>query len=290
MGMMNLHIKIKKFRLKSFLLGNGGRKRNHGNAKKPSWMMPITHGFHVAEHNVINDDSDDSDFDSVVIQREQMDQTELWYFGIFDALIGDKVTKFMHSHFFDKKLKEVTNQYCDIDHLSRMMSHSLFRANENITFCFLKNSFIHVVICHWSGIGNEIPSILTISHMRRKAIETLKKAYLSAKTNTKTREENESKETCRVGSTSVVVINGEKLVIANFGDYRTVLCRYGIAYQITGTHKQSAKRNWYHKLFSGTKHSKGTELVVGSERIDSDTEFLILASNGIWEVSANFRC
>ncbi|KAF1896334.1 hypothetical protein Lal_00043284 [Lupinus albus] len=220
-----------KFRLKSFLLGNGGRKRNHGNAKKPSWMMPITHGFHVAEHNVINDDSDDSDFDSVVIQREQMDQTELWYFGIFDALIGDKVTKFMHSHFFDKKLKE--------------------------------------------------------SHMRRKAIETLKKAYLSAKTNTKTREENESKETCRVGSTSVVVINGEKLVIANFGDYRTVLCRYGIAYQITGTHKQSAKRNWYHKLFSGTKHSKGTELVVGSERIDSDTEFLILASNGIWEVMKN---
>lgn len=34
----------------------------------------------------------------------------------------------------------------------------------------------------------------------------------------------------------------------------------------------------------GTKHSKGSELVVGGDRIDSDTEFLILASNGIWEV------
>ncbi|OIW21192.1 hypothetical protein TanjilG_30788 [Lupinus angustifolius] len=218
-----------KFRLKSFLLGNGGRKRNHWIAKKPSWMMPITHGYHVVEHNVINDDSDDSDFDSVVIQREQMDQTELWYFGIFDAVIVDGVTKFLQSHFFDKKLKE--------------------------------------------------------SHMRRKTIETLKKAYLSAKT--KTREENESKETCRMGSTSVMVINGEKLVIANMGDYRTIFCRNGIAHHITGTHKQSTKRHWYHKLFAGPRHSKGSELVVGSERIDSDTEFLILASNGIWEVMKN---
>jgi len=36
---------------------------------------------------------------------------------------------------------------------------------------------------------------------------------------------------------------------------------------------------------TGTKQSKGSELVVGGDRIDSDTEFLILASNGIWEVS-----
>ncbi|KAJ1382614.1 Histidine phosphatase superfamily, clade-1 [Sesbania bispinosa] len=35
-----------------------------------------------------------------------MDHTEFWYFGIFDALIGDGVTKYMQSHFFDKKLKE----------------------------------------------------------------------------------------------------------------------------------------------------------------------------------------
>ncbi|KAK7280892.1 hypothetical protein RIF29_08450 [Crotalaria pallida] len=230
MGMIDLHIKIKQFRLKRFLLGNGGRKRNHGTTKKPSWMIPITHGYHVVEqHVVVNDDSDDSDFDSVVIQREQMDNTELWYFGIFDALIGDGVTKYMQSHFFDKKLKE--------------------------------------------------------SHMRRKTIETLKRAYLGAKT--KIKEANKSEEKCRMGSTSVMVINGEKLVIANLGDYRTVLCRFGIAHQITGIHEQSTKRHWYHRFFAGTKHSKGSELVVGGERIDSDTEFLILASSGIWEVMKN---
>jgi protein phosphatase PTC1 len=34
-----------------------------------------------------------------------------------------------------------------------------------------------------------------------------------------------------------------------------------------------------------TRHSSSSELVIRSESIDSDTEFLILASNGIWEVS-----
>jgi len=35
---------------------------------------------------------------------------------------------------------------------------------------------------------------------------------------------------------------------------------------------------------AGTQQSKGSDLVVGAERIDSSTEFVILASTGIWEV------
>ncbi|XP_057433225.1 putative protein phosphatase 2C-like protein 44 [Lotus japonicus] len=232
MGMRDFRIKLKAFRVKHFFLGNGGRKRNRGVANKPSWMMPITHGHHVVEHNVIKGDSDE--FDSVVIQREQMDHTEIWYFGIFDALIGDGVTKYLQSHFFDKMLKE--------------------------------------------------------SHMRRKIKETLKRAFLGAKT--KTREGHKLEEACITGSTSVMVINGEKLVIANMGDYRTVLCRDGKAYQKTGRYNQSPKRHWYRKLFSGNttgkkQHCNGSEVVVGGDWIDSDTEFLILASNGIWEVMKN---
>ncbi|KAK7393712.1 hypothetical protein VNO78_22276 [Psophocarpus tetragonolobus] len=238
MGIRDFHIKLKAFRVKRFFFG---RRRNRWSAKKPSWMIPISHGHHVVEHHAIKGGSDDLDFDSVVIQREQMDQTELWFFGIFDAVVGDGVTKYMQSHFFGKKLKEC--------------------------------------------------------HMRRKTNETLKRAYLGVRT--KIREAHKpDEETCR-GSTSVMVINGEKLVIANMGDYRTVLCRNGVAYQTTGKHNQSAKRNWYRRLFSvrmiacesgnakGAKHSKGSEFVVGGDRIDSDTEFLILASNGIWEVMKN---
>ncbi|KAE9619162.1 putative protein-serine/threonine phosphatase [Lupinus albus] len=238
-----IHLKLKVFRLKRFLLRkNGGRKRKHLSAKKPSWMMPITHGYYVVEQHMIRDDcSDDSDFDSVVIQREQINDTELWYFGIFDALFGDMVTKYMQSHFFDKKLKE--------------------------------------------------------SHIRRKGKKTLKRAYLGARA--KIRDEHNSEETCRMGSTSVIVINGEKLVIANIGDYRTVVCRDGIAYQATGRYQESAKRHWSQRIFSvhmlgcepenvaDTRNSRGSELVVRDERVDSDTEFVILASNGIWEVMKN---
>jgi len=38
---------------------------------------------------------------------------------------------------------------------------------------------------------------------------------------------------------------------------------------------------------AGAKHSRGSDVVVRSEVLDSGTEFLILASNGIWEVSFN---
>lgn len=88
--------------------------------------------------------------------------------------------------------------------------------------------------------------------MRRKIKETLKRAFLGAKT--KTREGHKLEEACITGSTSVMVINGEKLVIANMGDYRTVLCRDGKAYQKTGRYNQSPKRHWYRKLFSGIKY------------------------------------
>ncbi|KAG4997761.1 hypothetical protein JHK84_028782 [Glycine max] len=212
-----LNLKRKAFRLKRFLLGHEGRKRKYKQAKKPSWMRPMTYGYQVVESNMARDGSDDSDFDSVVAQREEMDQTELWYFGIFDALIGDK------------------------------------------------------------------------THIRRKSKEALKRAYLGVRA--MIREQHKLEETCRMGSASVMLIDGEKLVVANMGDYRIVVCRDGIAHQTTGTYLQSAKIHWSRRFFAGNaagaKHSRGSDLSVRSERIDSDTEFLILASNGIWEVMKN---
>ena len=74
-------------------------------------MNPISHGYHVVEHHLLRGDADqqdDSNSDSVVVQREQIEQNELWYFGIFDSMSGeDKVTKFMQSHFFAKNIKGV---------------------------------------------------------------------------------------------------------------------------------------------------------------------------------------
>lgn len=54
-----------------------------------------------------------------------------------------------------------------------------------------------------------------------------------------------------MGSASVILINGEKLVIANMGDYRTVVCRDGIAHQTTGTYRRLEKMHWSRRLFAG---------------------------------------
>lgn len=70
------------------------------------------------------------------------------------------------------------------------------------------------------------------------------------------REKYGLEETFRTGSASVMVINGDKLVIANMGDYGVVVCRDGIAYQTTDAYNQSAKRHWPRRLFSGIQYYK----------------------------------
>lgn len=66
-------------------------------------MMQLSHGRFVYE----NKDGLGFDTDSVVIQREQIQELELRLFGVFDAQVGDRVTKYLQSHLFDKKLNEV---------------------------------------------------------------------------------------------------------------------------------------------------------------------------------------
>ncbi|KAI9195779.1 hypothetical protein LWI28_017947 [Acer negundo] len=220
------------FKLRRFLGRGGGSKKA---AKRPSWMMPISHGYHVVEDQSFRGSPDDSEYDSVVVQREQIEEIEMWFFGVFDARIGDGVTKYMQSHFFGRNLK----------------SSKFYQ-----------------------------------SQMRRKSQETMKKAYLGARA--KVKESQKEDETWRLGSASVMVINGEKLVIANMGDYRAVVCRGGVAHQIGTGHQQTTKRHWYRRFFSGTKkYHKASELAVGAEKIDSNTEFVLLASTGIWEVMKN---
>ncbi|KAL9408371.1 hypothetical protein AB3S75_046851 [Citrus x aurantiifolia] len=225
MGLRDLHLKLKAFRLRRLLIGAGpSKKRQYGIAKKQSWMTPISHGYHVVEDQSCRGNLDVSDCDSVVVQREQLDEIELWFFGVFDAQVGDSVARFMQSHFFDRKLKP--------------------------------------------------------SQIRRKSKDTLKKAYLGARA--KARDAEKADEKWRAGSASVMVINGEKLVIANMGEYRAVVCKDGVADQISSGRQHTAKRHWSRKLFSvrilacdlgnyetGTKNSKGS------------------ASTGIWEVMKN---
>jgi protein phosphatase PTC1 len=77
----------------------------------------------------------------------------------------------------------------------------------------------------------------------------MKKAYLGVRS--KMKEEQRYEETCRMSSASVMVINGEKLVIANIGNYRVVVCKDGMAHQKVDTYQQSGKRHWSRRIFSG---------------------------------------
>ncbi|XP_010264949.1 PREDICTED: putative protein phosphatase 2C-like protein 44 [Nelumbo nucifera] len=242
MGLKDFTRKLKAFRLRRFLKGNSE------GSKRASWMNPVSHGIHV-----INDDrseklgSDNSGLDRVVVRREQVNNLEVWVFGVFDAEVGDGVTKYLQSQLFDKKLKE--------------------------------------------------------SHIRRKSKETMRKAHLYTRLKMHGGDKG-NRRLRKDGSASAIVINGEKVVIGNMGDYRAVVCRDGLANQINKKHQRGYWRHWSLSLITGalmpkvrilacelgigsSKPSKSSEPAVGVVRIDSDTEFIILGSNGIWEVMRN---
>ncbi|XP_059448161.1 putative protein phosphatase 2C-like protein 44 [Corylus avellana] len=239
MGLKDLHLMLKGLRLKRFLIGEGGsKKRKQKISRRPSWMMQVSHGYHVVEDQSLSSGSDEAESDSVVVQREQIEELETWFFGVFDPQVGDEVTKYVRSHLFNRNPKE--------------------------------------------------------TNIRRKSKETMRKAYLGARA--KIRETQKADETSRAGSVSVLVINTEKLVTASMGNYRAVVSRNGVAHEIGSRDQKSSKRYWSRRLISvrkylgkvaSTKQSKGSDLLVGAERIDSSTEFVILASTGIWEVMNN---
>lgn len=70
----------------------------------------------------------------------------------------------------------------------------------------------------------------------------MRKAYLAAIA--EIRETQKSDETWKACSASVMVFNREKLLTANMGDFRVVMCRDGVAHQMKSKHRQTAKRLW----------------------------------------------
>ncbi|KAL4190355.1 hypothetical protein AMTRI_Chr07g75300 [Amborella trichopoda] len=110
----------------------------------------------------------------------------------------------------------------------------------------------------------------------------------------------------RGGSAAVtaLVINNEKMVVANVGDSRAVLCKNSKAIQLSTDHKPIKARQSIEKR-GGRGHVDGELDIARAFRflhikphmtsdphvevikIDAETEFLILATNGIWQVMNN---
>ncbi|XP_023547775.1 putative protein phosphatase 2C-like protein 44 [Cucurbita pepo subsp. pepo] len=230
MGLENLRLKLKALRLGRFLTRNRRSKRRPAAAVcNRTWIAPVNHGYHmVADLSYSRNWEEESEHDSVVVQREQMDGIELCFFGVFDTQIGDKVIKFMQTHFFDKNFKQ--------------------------------------------------------SQVKGKGREAMKKAHVSVRS--KVKEAKEGKEAWNMGSSSALVVDGDRLVIATMGNYRAIVCENGLARQIS-CDQDPTKQRWHRRLMLGMKPRRSSELVVAAKRINSETEFVILGSNGIWEVMKN---
>lgn len=79
----------------------------------------------------------------------------------------------------------------------------------------------------------------------------MRKAHLNVRASIG--EAEKAEETLKLNSATAIVINGGKLVVANMGDYKAVLCRDGKAYQIREKYG-GFRRHWSRKFIPGKKN------------------------------------
>ncbi|KAK1308518.1 putative protein phosphatase 2C 58 [Acorus calamus] len=247
-----------KMKLKA---GFGSSTSETGKGKSKMSGKYITHGYHLVKGK-----SSHPMEDYVVAKFKKVQSSELGLFAIFDGHMGHDVPDYLQSHLFANILNEPE---------------------------------------FWNDIEAAI-----------------KKAYSL----TDCKILDHSFELGRGGSTAVtaILINGQKLVVANVGDSRAVICKNGIAKQLSVDHDPSrwfcekafylyipnlqvieSKGGFVSKMPGdvprvdgmlavarafGDKSLKAhlsSEPDISVEEIGSETEFIILASDGLWKVMSN---
>ncbi|KAL8171415.1 hypothetical protein V2J09_023219 [Rumex salicifolius] len=244
------------FKALSIVLGDG---KHNSIWKKPAWITQMSHGHHVVEYHQLGfyvEGSVALDLDTILVQREQISNLDIWLFGVCDnGVISGGISGYLESHLFDKEPKEAR-------------------------FLLL-------------SIKQSLDMVIT------KCKETMRKANLNAREKCKEAiKEVDRKGNVGSASASVIVINEDKFVIAAMGEYRAVVCTDGMATEIRGSTTQG-KRQWPHKAILGALHIpkvrvqarrittrswRNSEIEVSSRKVDSDTEFIILGSPGVWKV------
>ncbi|KAF8409215.1 hypothetical protein HHK36_005289 [Tetracentron sinense] len=216
---------------------------------KSKMSKHITHGFHLVKGK-----SNHAMEDYVFAQFKEAHDNELGLFAIFDGHLGHDVPEYLRSHLFDNILNE--------------------------------------------------PEFLTETESAiRRAYHITDSMILEKEV-----------ELGKGGSTAVtaILINGQKLVVANVGDSRAIICKNGVAKQLSVDHEPSKERKriesrgGFVSNFPGDvprvdgqlavarafgdkslKIHLSSEPDVAVEMVDDDTEFLILASDGLWKVMSN---
>ncbi|KAH0784365.1 hypothetical protein KY290_003963 [Solanum tuberosum] len=210
----------------------------------------VSHGFHLVEGKMKHGMED-----YLVAENRKMDGHDLGLYAIFDGHSGPKVAEYLQSHLFDNILSEPD---------------------------------------FW-----------------RKPVTAFKKAYKSTNNHIL-----ENVVGARGGSTAVtaILIDQKYLVVANVGDSRAVLIRKGKVKQITVDHEPQkevekevveSKGGFVIKMPGNVPRVDGqlamtrafgdakvkdhitVEPSVTIEKIDNDTNCIILASDGLWKVMSN---
>ncbi|KAF7836701.1 putative protein phosphatase 2C 39 [Senna tora] len=216
---------------------------------KSKMSKHITHGFHLVKGK-----SAHAMEDYLVAKFKQVDGHELGLFAIFDGHMGHDVPDYLQANLFENILKEP-----DFWTETREAVSRAYR--------------------------------ITDSTILEKAVELGKG-----------------------GSTAVtaILIDCHKLVIANVGDSRAVICKNGVAKQLSVDHEPTTEkeeienRGGFVSNFPGDvprvdgqlavsrafgdkslKKHLSSEPFVTEEIIEDDSEFVILASDGLWKVMTN---
>ncbi|KAL0353774.1 UNVERIFIED_CONTAM: putative protein phosphatase 2C 39 [Sesamum angustifolium] len=214
---------------------------------KSKMSKHITHGYHLVEGK-----SGHAMEDYVFAEFKEVGDNELGLFAIFDGHLSREIPDYLKSHLFNNILNEPD---------------------------------------FWTATEKAI----------RRAYRITDSTILE-------------KAKDQGGSTAVtaILINCQKLVVANVGDSRAVICKNGVAKQLSVDHEPDKEREiienrgGFVSKFPGDvarvdgqlavarafgdkslKDHLSSEPDVATEVIDDKTEFIILASDGIWKVMSN---
>ncbi|KAL7189846.1 hypothetical protein ACSBR1_039473 [Camellia fascicularis] len=216
---------------------------------KSKMSKHVTHGYHLVKGK-----SSHPMEDYVVTEFKKVEEHELGLFAIFDGHLSHDIPDYLRSHLFVNILNEPD---------------------------------------FWTETKDAV----------RRAYRTTDTSIL-----------DKSVELGKGGSTAVtaILIDCQKLVVANVGDSRAVACKEGVAKQLSVDHEPSKERTYiedrggFVSNFPGDVPRVDGQLAVASafgdkslkkhlssepdvslEIVDEDTEFVILASDGIWKVGSS---
>ncbi|KAK6237085.1 hypothetical protein QUC31_020879 [Theobroma cacao] len=207
-------------------------------------------------------------------------------FGVFDGHGGARAAEYVKQNLFSNLIRHPKF----ISDTKSAIGYSLYNCVIQLCFFLVGCSFISLTC-----VLNFQPPADAYNHTDSEFLKS---------------ENNQNRDAGSTASTAILV--GDRLLVANVGDSRAVICRGGNAIAVSRDHKpdQTDERQRIEDaggfvMWAGTWRVGGVLAVsrafgdrllkqyvvadpeIQEEKIDSSLEFLILASDGLWDVVSN---